>query len=237
MIQYSTEMFSDIENEARARWRLDVFLRQQSAKNCVIIDFDECLIDIHLSSQLTMEYIHRVDPSSVDFGDYSLAAISSILQCYVGLSRNEIASTCGRLAAKARWRPHALELLNFLISDPDYSVLIMSSGLDMAIDAKISSSCLSISRIACEMEFDKAETCIRPYLIVTGDVKGRLTRHVVASKRFESVFAVGHSRGDISMLRSGIGIAFEGVLEVEESAQYVVSDFTEIRQLVQTGTR
>lgn len=237
MIKDNIRTLTRTDNNTRAQIRMDAFLDQQSSKTCAIFDFDECLIDDHLSSQLTMEYVHRIDDSSVDFGDHSFGAIASILQCYVGLTRREITSTCNRLAAKTRWRPYALKLLKVLISNPDYTPLIMSSGLNLAVNAKTTLGSLSIPIFACELEFDNTGICIQPSLVITADVKGRLTQNIADSGKFERVFTVGHSYGDIYMLRSGIGIALRGVSEVEDVAQYVVSGFKEISRLILTGTK
>ena len=196
------------------------------------MDFDECLIDSHLSKQLSIEYINRIAKSSIDFQNHGFNGIANILKCYVGFNRIEISSTCARLAAKTRWRHYALKFLKMLASNPYYTPLIISSGLNLAIEAKLARNILSIPVFACELEFDDTDACIQPSVIITAKAKGEITENIIASHKFSRVFAIGHSYGDIYMIRASNGIALRGEPEIEDAAQHVVSGFRDVLHLI-----
>jgi len=220
------------ENDIRAQRRLQAFLNKYSSAICVVLDFDECVIERHISSELTRRYQYRIPSRPPNFGDCGFSGIANILDCYIGLRKDELYDTCRELALTTKWRPHALEMLQRMASSENHLPVFMSSGLDLAIDAMLQRVNLPLKYFACEMEYDDARTCICPAFIVTARLKGSLTLDLVQSGQFGRIYSVGHSYGDIPMLQAAEGITLRGIPGVEREAKYVIDGFDEVLELL-----
>lgn len=119
------------ENDSRIDSRIkEVDSRRTPATKILLaMDFDECAIQEHLSKMVTKHYWERGYVDEEVLGKLSVEGMSSLFNCYVGLTELEFNEQIDRLVSQVKWRESFKEFFATVVSRPEILPVFISSGL------------------------------------------------------------------------------------------------------------
>ena len=206
-------------------------------KTYVAIDFDECLVDTHLSMAYGQAFETRNNVASPDDYGHSSDSLSTLLKRYSGYSRQSLAALADEIVLSTQWRIGAKDFLQALVNDPDMDVEIISSGLDIPIHAFLARSGLSIKVHTCALDFND-DICTGGTRTISSDDKRRIVEEAINIYGVGNVFAIGHGEGDLAMMSVTPSLCIpKGYKPCEDIAEYCAKDFTGALEWLKTARR
>jgi len=165
----------------------------------IAVDFDECLVDGHLSVLYGNTFDKRYGITSHGSGGTEAATLYNLLNRYVGKSILDLNSLANEIAGKVFWRDGAYEFLKFASVNSNIDLQIVSSGLDVPISAFLRRYDIHPSVCACTLRIEDG-VCVGPGSIVSANDKRSIVENAQLKYGKNRVLAIGHSSGDFPMM-------------------------------------
>lgn len=202
-------------------------------KILVVMDFDECAINNHLTRMITESFEHRTVISDTAKNENNIYALAELFNAYVGLHKDEYLSRVNEKVGEVKWNPTFKPFLQNILVNPSYFPVIVSSGIKDAIEIALDTINVKkkVHVIADEVDYDDDDTIIGAHQIVDEEQKGKIVTSLKEFGSFDRVVTVGHSRGDMSLIRAGtpgLRFAFVGDQFAMSAADHTVGTWTEI---------
>jgi phosphoserine phosphatase len=189
------------------------FFKNDFSGTIVFMDFDECLVESHLSQEFTSKLLRGQEDSG-----HSELELKQLLDRYSGIYKNEFTAVIDELTTSLKWRGGALEFLMRLSYESEFQGVIVSSGLGMIARQCISNAGFSLPVLACELAFSQSEICSGAAHIMSSEGKAKVVRAIRSLYPAARTIQIGHSHGDLPMLRLGNGIC------IPDRDSFVVAD-------------
>jgi len=232
-------MITEAENLSRVHIFIQTFLAKNKSKYFVALDFDELLVEGHLSKHIT----NNLQPTRwrgdilKEYGEGTfdgMAALST--HTLDGYTPEESIKLKQELIEQIPWKKDALELLTYLQKNTDYSPLIISCGRYQPQRMKLDSANLSeIPIIATQVDHCALNDAINLQVIST-EIKGTIIEKIKKSGNFEVIYAVGHDEKDEYMIEAAdVGIIIKAnppITSLEEKAQYSLNDLKSVLDIL-----
>ncbi|MCK4589460.1 MAG: haloacid dehalogenase-like hydrolase [Nanoarchaeota archaeon] len=227
-------------NAVENKRRIDVIIKKLISKYkrnyagvLVIFDFDELLVEGHLSSTITELFGKTEERNRIisQHGDSTFDGMKEMNLILKGYSYGELIEKKREIVRKMPWREGAEDLLKKLYEAPGYELLILSCGRYIPQHLKLMDLGLSDVLVAGEMEFvdGKAE---QNKHIVTDEMKGYIVRRLKNSRIFREIYVAAHGDGDVPMLKGAFGVVLNPSENAKEAAQREIKHLDEMYEII-----
>lgn len=209
MGKLNTKLIEDAlfrENDHRISDNIDKILADRTGGETILLamDFDECAILQHLSRQITNIYKFRSPITEEDKQDTGISGITNLIQCYIGLSKEEMMQTIKDLTTSIIWRPSFLSVARFIQENGHIFPVFISSGLELGCQTALKTQKLDkFHVIADQLAFDSSDVVVGPYSVVGKKEKGWIVEKLAERGNFANIVTVGHSGGDTELIKAG----------------------------------
>jgi len=195
-------------------------------------DFDELVIPIHLTREVTQKVSRPIDKNLLDkLGSCSFNGIlylNSLIYEYDFKAYKKIRD---KIAKETNWTEGFDKLLIDLTKK--YSVIFISSGIKDICEAKLKEIKFDSRNILAD-EFDTwGNKIVSSNLIVSDGLKGYIVKKLRGVNY--KVIAVGHSSGDKTMLENA-DISISVNSKIPDLAQYDVKSVKELSDVIERLT-
>ncbi len=152
----------------------------------------------HASQLVTKELLGPLDANY--FSDVSAVGIMRLLDRHAGIEQSQIERVVHEVASAVTVKNGAAALLRCVQENPAMTPVIVSSGLDLVIQAILHMQGLAVATVSSSLSFSEG-VCTGGKWAISDACKGALAAAVKHTHGVEKTIAVGHSKGDIPMLR------------------------------------
>lgn len=202
----------------------------QIKKNKILylaIDFDECLIQEHLSMNFTKFYIEKYKLAALDFA-HDRKSINDIVKIYEGAKYEDLISIANQCSKGVKWRKNAEKFIRHCSNHYSIQLTIISSGLDIPIKQFLNLNEIDIPVFSCSLSFLE-NICLGAKKTVSDVDKKIFIETAIKKYGHKNVISIGHSLGDLNMMQSSQSICIpKGVDECEKTSCFSSNDFEEI---------
>lgn len=199
-------------------------------KVIVAFDFDELVISIHLTREITKKIPKPIDKIKLEkLGSCSFKGIEYLNSLAVGYNFKEYEKIRDRMAKKTKWSKGFKKLLRKLAKK--YSLIFITSGMKNICESKLKEIKFNPKNII-GGEFETENNLIKgSKLIVSDKDKGLIIQKL--KKRGYFVISVGHSLGDKHMLeKSDLSISYNS--RIQNLARFNAKSPEEIYRVIET---
>lgn len=199
-------------------------------KVIIAFDFDELIIPIHLTREITKKYPKPIDKIKLKkLGPCSFKGIEYLNNLAVGYNFKKYKKIRDKISKKTKWSKGFKGLLGKLAKK--YSLIFITSGMKDICESKLKEIKFNPKNII-GGEFETKNNQIKgSKLIVSDKDKGLIIQKL--KKRGYFVISVGHSLGDKPMLeKSDLSISFNS--KIQNLAQFNAKSPKEIYNIIET---
>jgi len=199
-------------------------------KVVIAFDFDELVIPIHLTREITKKFPKPIDKIKLKrLGSRSFRGIEYLDSLAVGYNFKEYEKVRDNLAKKTKWSKGFKELLNKL--GRKYSLIFITSGMKDICGSKLREIKFNPKNIL-GGEFEIKDNLIKgSKLIISDKDKGLIIQRL--KKKGYFVISIGHSLGDRFMLeKSDLSISLNS--KIQNLAQFNAKSPEEIYEIIET---
>lgn len=220
-------------NETRITKNIEEVVSNAQPEQTILLamDFDECATKQHFSRMVTKYYWERGFSDENALNDLSVKGIASLFNCYVGLTKDEFSHQVKTLARDLTWKEDFKEAFAKIVSNPHILPVFISSGVtEVAKEALQTLGFNNVAIIADDLGF-RDNVIYGPATIVSDSLKGDIVRQIANLKQFNRVVTLGHSKGDVELIKAGsMGskISFKDKDEAMQVADIVIESWTEV---------
>lgn len=194
----------------------------------IAVDFDECLVDGHLSVLYGNAFDKKYGITSHGSGGTEVDTLYHLLNRYEGKSFVDLNSLADEIVGKVSWREGAQDFLKFASMNDNMDLQIVSSGLDIPISAFLRRYDINPCVLACNLSIENG-ICLGARSIVSANDKRRIVEEAQIKYGKNRVLAIGHSSGDFPMMSAARSVCIPcGNKNCESVAEFCSNSFYEI---------
>lgn len=185
--------------------QIDDILKQRTEDRNILVavDFDECVIEEHLSRRITEHFAHRAEILEENKFLHGSDAIKSLFAAYIGLTREEFESAVKGQVLGINWREGFLDMAEQLAQAP-YFFVFVSSGIGDAIRIAATAAGLNnLAIIASEVKYDAQDVALGSQHVIADADKAEAVQKLMATGVFSKAITIGHGAGDVPLISSG----------------------------------
>jgi len=199
-------------------------------KVIIAFDFDELVIPIHLTREITKKYPKPINKIKLEkLGSCSFRGIEYLNSLAVGYNFKEYEKIRNKISKKTKWSKGFKELLRKLAKK--YSLIFITSGMKDICESKLKEIRFNSKNIIGGEFAIKNNKILGSKLIISDKDKGVIIQKL--KKRGYFVVSVGHSLGDKFMLeKSDLSISFNS--KMQNLAQFNTKSPEEIYNIIET---
>lgn len=199
-------------------------------KTLLSMDFDECVVNTHLSGSISDKFQHRYVIPESDLRTHDFRGLCSLVHCFFGLNILEIESEVDNVS-NTILKPDFLDFYSDIKIRKNIFPVFISSGLEEAIARFFRNNSIQIPVIGTSLLKDKNSNVQYAHKIIDDKTKGMIAASLFKKGDFAKMITIGHGRGDVSLINSGTaGLRFSlrDNHEAMKSADHVIDKFTEL---------
>jgi phosphoserine phosphatase len=225
------------KNRARISKNIQEIIKDSYSGQKILLamDFDECAPYQHFSEMIIRHYWNRGVIDQDCLGDNSVIGIARLFNCYVGLSKEEFEHTLKRLSKQLEWKEGFTEIFKKILQKKSIFPIFVSSGITEAVRYALRTIGFeSVNVLADDLGYREG-VIYGPYTIVSDVLKGEIVKEIVQLKKFDRVVTLGHSGGDVELIKSGTEgdrISFRDKEEAMLVADIVIDTWYELEDIL-----
>ena len=229
------ELFEN--NRVRISEKIDAIIQESTREKKVLLamDFDECVIKQHFSAMVTKHLWNRGIIEEIAEKN-SVRKLTSLFHCYVGISRDEFDDLLEELFKKVEWKKDFIEAFTKTKGYEFILPVFISSGVTEIAKHALDSIGFGDTFVIADDLGYRDNKIYGPETIVSDQLKGDIVREFSEKKDFDKIVTVGHSRGDVELIKNGTEgyrVSFRDQKEAMEAADVVIDSWSELLELLQ----
>jgi len=203
-----------------------------TSSSLIIVDFDECLVNLHFSRQMSLERNAHLGQKNNKIDGFDAQSLLKLSLAWRGLTYSQIEEIALEICSITNWAIGAKEFLERLTANTQNAVIIASSGVEIGIKTWLNFNNLILPILSTQLTFNDHMLCVGPRLLVTNHGKAILVREARRMSKFQRIIAIGHSKGDMEMLAAAdLSIVIRGDKDVETRGHILATNFCDLNSI------